>query len=96
MQPSRSIQQAICYPGTKALGKSAGCGSTLLLSSCLRQPKLLLLLHNRLLQIRETKIRAYGLLREDHYTPEYVPNGVRWKNLLRRLLSPAACRKFAH
>ncbi|MFY9949456.1 MAG: hypothetical protein WAK27_12220 [Candidatus Sulfotelmatobacter sp.] len=28
-------------------------------------------------QSRETKNRAYGLLREDHYTPEYVPNGVR-------------------
>ncbi len=28
--------------------------------------------------------RPTDLLREDHYTPEYVPNGVRWKNLLRR------------
>ena len=47
-------------------------------------------------QIRETKNRAYGLPREDHYTPEYVPNGVRWKNLLRRhLLSPAACRNLS-
>jgi hypothetical protein len=47
-------------------------------------------------QIRETKNRAYGLPREDHYTPDKVPNGVRWKNLLRRhLLSPAACRNFA-
>ncbi len=45
---------------------------------------------------QETKNRAYGLPREGHYTPEYVPNGVRWKNLLRRhLLSPAACRNFA-
>ncbi len=46
-------------------------------------------------QSRETKNRAYGLLREDHYTPEYVPNGVRWKNLLRRHLpNCAACRKL--
>jgi hypothetical protein len=46
-------------------------------------------------QIRETKNRAYGLPREDHYTPEYVPNGVRWKNLLRRHLpSSAVCRKL--
>jgi len=45
-------------------------------------------------QSRETKNRAYGLPREDHYTPEYVPNGVRWKNLLRRHLpSPTTCRK---
>jgi hypothetical protein len=40
---------------------------------------------------QETKNRANGLLREDHYTPDKVPNGVRWKNLLRRhVLSPAA------
>jgi hypothetical protein len=45
-------------------------------------------------QIRETKNRAYGLPREDHYTPDNVPNGVRWKNLLRRRLpNPAARRK---
>jgi hypothetical protein len=43
-------------------------------------------------QIRETKNRANGLLREDHYKPDNVPNGVRWKNLLRRHLpSSAAC-----
>ncbi|MGA8271270.1 MAG: hypothetical protein WB919_06890, partial [Candidatus Sulfotelmatobacter sp.] len=46
-------------------------------------------------QSRETKNRAYGLLREDHYTPDNVPNGVRWKNLLRRhVLSPAVCRNY--
>ena len=28
-------------------------------------------------QIRETKNRANGLLREDHYKPDNVPNGVR-------------------
>src|SRR5579863_2112124 len=27
-------------------------------------------MQNRLLPIRETKIRAYGIPREDHYTPE--------------------------
>jgi hypothetical protein len=37
-------------------------------------------------QIRETKNRAIGLPREDHYKPDKVPNGVRWKNLLRRHL----------
>ena len=46
-------------------------------------------------QTRETKNRAYGLPREDHYTPDNVPNGVRWKNLLRRHLpSSAVCRKL--
>src|SRR5208282_4917181 len=46
-------------------------------------------------QTRETKNRAYGLPREDHCTPDNVPNGVRWKNLLRRHLpSPVACRNF--
>jgi hypothetical protein len=40
---------------------------------------------------QETKNRANGLSREDHYKPDKVPNGVRWKNLLRRHLpSPAA------
>jgi hypothetical protein len=41
-------------------------------------------------QIRETKNRALGLPREGHYKPDKVPNGVRWKNLLRRRLR--ACR----
>ena len=44
-------------------------------------------------QSRETKNRAYGLPREDHYTPDNVPNGVRWKNLLRRHLPSTAARR---
>jgi hypothetical protein len=51
---------------------------------------------NQTSQPRETKNRAYGLPREDHYTPDNVPNGVRWKNLLRRHLpSTAAHRNLA-
>jgi hypothetical protein len=37
-------------------------------------------------QCRETKNLTYGLPRRDHCTREKVPNGVRWKNLLRHHL----------
>jgi hypothetical protein len=32
------------------------------------------------------RIALTKLSREDHYKPDKVPNGVRWKNLLRRHL----------
>jgi hypothetical protein len=36
------------------------------------------------------RIALNGLPREDHYKPDKVPNGVRWKNLLRRHLPSSA------
>jgi hypothetical protein len=59
----------------------------MLLSSPARSPQ------NKFSQTRETKNRAYGLPREDHCTPDNVPNGVRWKNLLRRHLPSTAARR---
>ena len=76
MQPSRFIQQAI-KTAHKPLPSPTGS-----------QTKVS---QTRVSQTRETKNRANGLSREDHYKPDKVPNGVRWKNLLRRHLpSPAA------
>ena len=50
-------------------------------------------MQNRLLPIRETKIRAYGMTTRRSLHAGIVPNGVCWKNLLRPTES-CRCRNF--
>jgi hypothetical protein len=96
MQPPRFIQQVNSSGARKVLRKPAS-GSTLPLFACAGHTFKTSFFKpaspTELLQIRETKARAHESTARRSLHAGMVPNGVRWKNLLRRLLqSPAGIR----